>query len=55
VGIVRIKIPALQDLLTGPEPERVVLGLSVAKNLGAENIGRQDEATDQEKNIERRS
>jgi hypothetical protein len=36
--IVRVKIPSLQDLLTDPEPERVVFGLSVSEDLGPENI-----------------
>jgi hypothetical protein len=52
---VRIEVAALQDLLAGPEPERIVLCLSVAEDLGTENISGQDKAADQEKDIERRS
>jgi hypothetical protein len=52
---VRIEVAALQYLLTGPEPERIILCFSVAENLGTENVSRQDEAADQEKDIERRS
>ena len=55
VGVMRIKVFALQDLLTGPEPERIILCLSVAEDLGTENICGQDETADQKKDIERRS
>src|SRR6516164_4677229 len=45
----------MQDLLPGPEPERIVLCLSAAEDLRAENICAQHDATNQEEDIERRS
>jgi len=45
----------VHDLLTGPEPERLILGLAVAEELRAEDVGGQHEAADQKKDIERRS
>src|ERR1700736_534813 len=55
VGIGGIKIAAVEDLLPGPEPERIVLGLSAAENLRTEHVGGQHQAAGEEENIERRS
>jgi hypothetical protein len=54
-GNAGVEIPAPQHLLAGPEPERIVLCLSAAPNLGNEHVGRQRDAADQKQNIERRS
>src|SRR5436309_1406973 len=54
-GPAGIKVRPLQHLLSGPEPERIVLGLSAPPNLGTENVGRQRDTTYQEKDIERSS
>src|SRR4029077_11844859 len=53
-GIAGVEIPALQHLLPGPEPQRIVLGLAVPPNLGCDDIGRQRDTADQEQDIERR-
>src|ERR1700733_11408672 len=54
LGVVRIEVAALQYLLAGPEPQRIILCLTVAEDLGTENVSGQDEAADQEKDIQRR-
>ena len=46
---------SLQHLLTGPEPQRIVLGLAVAPDLGNQHVGGQHETAEQEQQIERRS
>src|ERR1700687_3231258 len=45
----------MEDLLPGPEPERIVFGLSVPPDFRNQNVGRQRDTADQKKNIERRS
>src|SRR5580704_16291274 len=50
-----IEIPAMQHLLPGPEPEQIVLGLPGPPDFRTENVGRQRDAADQEKQINRRS
>jgi hypothetical protein len=50
---VRVVVSPLQDLLAGPEPQRIILGLSVAENLRPKNVGGQDKTTDEEKDIKR--
>ena len=54
-GIAGMEVPSLQDLLPGPEPERIILCLSASPDFRNENVGSQRDAADQEKNIERRS
>ncbi len=55
MDVAGIERPAMQHLLPGPVPQRVVLGLAVAEDLGTEDIGGQDEAAEQEEQVERRA
>ncbi|MGY4344090.1 hypothetical protein ACVWXM_000554 [Bradyrhizobium sp. GM7.3] len=55
VDIAGIERPTLQDLLPGPVPQAVVLGLAVPEDLGTKDIGSQDEAAEQEEQVEWRT
>src|SRR5205085_8077994 len=54
-GIEGIEVLALQHLLPGPEPQRIILGLAIAPDLRDQHVGRQRDAAEQEQDIERRS
>jgi len=46
---------AMQHLLAGPVPQRIVLGLAAAENLRHEHEGGQHDAAEQEQQFERRA
>src|SRR6185437_7298128 len=53
VRAARIQIAAVQNLLPGPEPECVVLGLAVSPDLRDQNIGGQQETGHEKEYIQR--